>query len=87
MAFTLIFIVGVLLISLTGPDFEESFAASLTSMGNVGPGLGASGSMGNFSHFTPFATPFAKVVMTIEMLLGRLEIYSLLMLFFIFKKV
>ena len=39
--------------------------------------------MGNFSHFTPFA----KVVMTIEMLLGRLEIYSLLMLFFIFKKV
>ena len=82
-AFTLIFIVGVLLISLTGPDFEESFAASLTSMGNVGPGLGASGSMGNFSHFTPFA----KVVMTIEMLLGRLEIYSLLMLFFIFKKV
>ena len=54
-AFTLIFIVGVLLISLTGPDFEESFAASLTSMGNVGPGLGASGSMGNFSHFTPFA--------------------------------
>ena len=73
----------MLLISLTGPDFEESFAASLTSMGNVGPGLGASGSMGNFSHFTPFA----KVVMTIEMLLGRLEIYSLLMLFFIFKKV
>lgn len=82
-AFTLIFIVGALLISLTGPDFEESFAASLTSMANVGPGLGASGSMGNFSHFTPFA----KLVMSIEMLLGRLEIYTLLMLFFIFKKV
>ena len=82
-AFTLIFIVGAMLISLTGPDFEESFSASLTSMGNVGPGFGASGSMGNFSHFSPFA----KLVMTLEMLLGRLEIYTLLMLFFIFKKV
>ena len=82
-AFTLIFVAGGMLISLTGPDFEESFAASLTSMGNVGPGLGASGSMGNFSHFAPFA----KLVMTIEMFLGRLEIYTLLMLFFIFKKV
>ena len=82
-AFTLIFIVGAMLISLTGPDFEESFSASLTSMGNVGPGFGASGSMSNFSHFSPFA----KLVMTLEMLLGRLEIYTLLMLFFIFKKV
>ena len=55
----------------------------MTSLGNVGPGFGSCGSMGNFSHFTPFA----KLVMTIEMLLGRLEIYTLLMLFFIFKKV
>lgn len=82
-AFTLIFVVGLMLISLTGLDFEEAFAASLSSMGNVGPGLGASGSMGNFMHFSPFA----KIVMTLEMLLGRLEIYTLLMLFFIFKKV
>lgn len=82
-AFTLIFVVGMMLMSLTGLDFEEAFAASLSSMGNVGPGLGASGSMGNFMHFSPFA----KIVMTLEMLLGRLEIYTLLMLFFIFKKV
>lgn len=82
-AFTLIFIAGLMLISFTGLDFEEAFAASLSSMGNVGPGLGASGSMGNYMHFSPFA----KIVMTLEMLLGRLEIYTLLMLFFIFKKV
>ena len=82
-AFTLIFVVGTMLIATTGPDFEESFSASLASMGNVGPGFGASGSLGNFSHFTPFA----KFVMTVEMFLGRLEIYTLLMLFFIFKKV
>lgn len=82
-AFTLIFVIGAVLISMTGPDFEEAFSASLTSMANVGPGFGASGSMGNFSHFSPFA----KFVATLEMLLGRLEIYTMLMLFFIFKKV
>ncbi|HIZ85267.1 MAG TPA: TrkH family potassium uptake protein [Candidatus Coprenecus stercoravium] len=82
-AFTIILVIGSMLIGITEPDFEEAFAASMTSLGNVGPGLGASGSMGNFSHFSPFA----KLIMSIEMLLGRLEIYTLLMLFFIFKKV
>ena len=82
-AFTFIFILGAMLIGITGPTFEEAISASMTSLGNVGPGFGSCGSLGNFSHFTPFA----KFVMTVEMLLGRLEIYTLLMLFFIFKKV
>lgn len=82
-AFTFLFILGAMLIGMTGPTFEEALSASMTSLGNVGPGFGSCGSLGNFSHFTPFA----KFVMTVEMLLGRLEIYTLLMLFFIFKKV
>ncbi len=81
--FTFLFIIGAFLIGTTGPTFEETISASMTSLGNVGPGFGSCGSLGNFSHFTPFA----KFVMTIEMFLGRLEIYTLLMLFFIFKKV
>ncbi|HIZ88285.1 MAG TPA: TrkH family potassium uptake protein [Candidatus Coprenecus pullistercoris] len=82
-AFTLIFVVGAMLVGITGPTFEESVSASMTALGNVGPGFGSCGSLGNFSQFTPFA----KFVMSVEMLLGRLEIYTLLMLFFIFKKV
>ena len=81
--FTFLFILGAMLIGVTGPTFEEAISASMASLANVGPGFGSCGSLGNFSHFTPFA----KLVMTIEMLLGRLEIYTLLMLFFIFKKV
>lgn len=82
-AFTFLFILGTMLIGMTGVTFEEAISASMASLGNVGPGFGSCGSLGNFSEFTPFA----KLVMTVEMFMGRLEIYTILMLFFIFKKV
>lgn len=80
--YTTVFIIGTLLLSLTGLDFMDVVSSSLTAIGNVGPGFGTSGSLGNYDHFPVFA----KFVMSIQMLLGRLEIYTLLMLFYIFRK-
>lgn len=80
--YILIVIVGSLLVSLTGADFMDSFSSCLTSMGNVGPGFGSCGSMDNYAHFNGFA----KVVLTLEMLIGRLEIYAFFLVFSIFKK-
>ncbi len=81
--YMLISLFAMLLLAASGLDFIESFSAAFSSMSNIGPCLGVtSGSLGNYSEF-PF---FAKFVMTVIMFLGRLEIYSLLILFYIFKK-
>lgn len=73
---------GALLLSLTGLDLMDSLSASVASIGNVGPGFGTCGSMDNFAHFSPFA----KFVLALQMLFGRLEIFALLLTFLIFKK-
>jgi trk system potassium uptake protein TrkH len=66
---------GALLIALTGPDLTTAFSAAATSFGNVGPGLGQVGPSGDF-----LALPsLARVVAMGQMLLGRLEIYPLLL--------
>lgn len=46
-------------------------------MANIGPGLGHSGNMGNFAHFNPFA----KTIMTLLMIAGRLELFTFLTVF------
>lgn len=76
----ILFVVTVLL-SLMGLDFMDSFSASVANMGNVGPGFGSIGSLSNYNHFPVMA----KLVLSFEMLLGRLEIYSLLLIFMIYK--
>ncbi len=64
---------GSVLIVLTGTDMVTAFSASATSFGNVGPGLGAIG--GDF-----LAVPtFGRLVAVANMLLGRLEIYPILL--------
>lgn len=80
--YTIVFFVGVALLSMTDMSFMDAVSSSLSSLGNVGPGFDSSNSLGNYNHFHPFA----KFVMTVQMLLGRLEIYTVLMLFYIFKK-
>ena len=76
----IVFIVTVLL-SMMGLDFMDSFSASVANMGNVGPGFGSIGSLGNYGHFPILA----KVLLTIQMLMGRLEIYSFLLIFVIYR--
>lgn len=66
---------GGLLISLTGSDILTSFSASATTIGNVGPGLGEVGPRSDFAGLTPFA----RLVCVANMLLGRLEIYPILL--------
>ena len=65
--------------ALRGVDVTafQSLAASITTIGGVGPGLGFAGPMGSFAPFTDFAT----LVLTMLMYLGRLEIVPVLVLF------
>ena len=57
--------------------FETNFSAVLTCINNVGPGLGGVGPTQSFALYSPFS----KLVLTFAMLLGRLEIYPLLLTF------
>jgi trk system potassium uptake protein TrkH len=61
----------------TGLDFMSSFSAAVGSMNNLGPGLGAVGPSTNFSGLTDVQT----WICTFAMLIGRLEIFSVLVLF------
>ena len=72
--YALIFLLGALLISVDGFSAEATLTASLTCLNNVGPGLGPIGPAGNFADFSAFS----KIVLSLEMLIGRLEIYPLL---------
>ncbi|MCB6567704.1 TrkH family potassium uptake protein, partial [Desulfovibrio desulfuricans] len=58
-------------------DFETTFTSVLTTMNNVGPGLGLVGAVENFAKFTGFS----KIILCLDMLVGRLEIFPFLMLF------
>jgi trk system potassium uptake protein TrkH len=52
------------------------FSASLACLGNIGPGFGAAGPMGNFAGFSTFS----KLLLTFAMWIGRLEIVTVLAL-------
>jgi trk system potassium uptake protein TrkH len=73
-AYLSIFIVSSFVISLTGPDALSSIAAVAATLGNVGPGLGIVGPTSNYSslHYS------AKVILSILMWFGRLEIFTCL---------
>ena len=77
-AYILFFVVGALVVSWDNVSFVEACSASMTCIGNVGPGLGQLGPMGSFS----ILSPLSKVVLSANMLLGRLEILPLLLLLF-----
>ncbi|MBO5917505.1 MAG: hypothetical protein J6Q14_01910, partial [Oscillospiraceae bacterium] len=66
-----------LLISLDNFSFATSFTAALTCISNVGPGLDMVGPSGNFSAFSPLS----KLVLSACMVIGRLEIFPILVLF------
>ena len=76
-AYFFIFVVSFLLISLDGFDMVTNFTAIAATLNNIGPGLAQVGPMMNFGSFT---NP-AKLVMTFDMLAGRLEIFPMLVLF------
>ena len=69
--------VGTLLIALDGKDLVTSLTAVLTCLSNVGPGFNGVGPTMNFSGFSDYAT----FVLSILMIAGRLELFTLLVLF------
>ena len=79
--FMLIMAISLLLISLDNYTIEESASAVITCMNNIGFGVGRFGPNGGFSD----VSAFSKIVLSFDMLIGRLEIYPLIMLFSVRK--
>ncbi|HBZ25851.1 MAG TPA: cation transporter [Rikenellaceae bacterium] len=80
--YILIVFISALFLTGMGTPLLESFSASAACMGNVGPGFGKIGSLGNYASI-PF---LGKLLLTIQMLLGRLEIYALLLIFALYRR-
>ena len=81
LAFTLLYLVvagfGILVLAMSGMGFLESVGGMITCLGGVGPGLGLVGPSGNF-HDIP---EFSKWFLSLMMLAGRLELYTVFLLF------
>ena len=73
----LILLFCALLVSIDGYDFTTNFSASLACISNVGPGLSAVGPYNNYTIFIGFS----KIVLSLEMIAGRLELFPILILF------
>ena len=75
--FVLVFATSLLLISLEGKDLVTNFTAVLATINNMGPGLNAVGPTASFADFSEFS----KIVLTFNMIAGRLELFPMLILF------
>jgi len=77
--YILILLASTMLLAAMGVDLLTGFSASVTTMGNAGPGFGLVGSMSNFSTIPEPGL----VVLSLDMLLGRLEIFGFILLFLV----
>lgn len=77
MIYILIFCIGFLIVSAFGVDFVTAIGAVAATLGNVGPAIGGVGPMDNFGHL-PGAV---KWVLSFLMLVGRLELFTVMILF------
>ena len=77
MIYFIIFFFSTILFTLIEPDMESAMGAVATSLGNIGPGLGNVGPAENFQHIHPIGKWFLSFLM----LLGRLELFTVLVLF------
>ena len=75
--YMLLFGISWLLLSLEGFDLLSTFTALASCINNIGPGLGMVGPMGSFAAFSPAS----KLLLSFDMLAGRLEIFPMLLLF------
>ena len=75
--FMVVLVLDTFLVSLDGHDTATNFTAVLSCLSNIGPGISLVGPTGNFNIFS-YAS---KIVLTFAMLIGRLEIYPILILF------
>jgi trk system potassium uptake protein TrkH len=76
--YLVIFFLLTALLTLSGLDFVTSISGAATSISNVGPGLGSTiGPSGNFANLPEFS----KWILSFGMILGRLELFAILVLF------
>ena len=75
--YILITVIGTIVVSLLGYDIETSMGAVAATLGNIGPGIGEVGPMFNYAHFNVFGKWFLSFLM----LIGRLELFTVLVLF------
>ncbi len=75
--YILIVIVSTLILSLDVNDFLTNFSASISCMSNVGPGFNLVGPMSNFALYSPLS----KILLSLVMIVGRLEIFPIILLF------
>lgn len=78
-AYVLVLLVSVFIVSRDNFDFTTSFTSVLSMLGNVGPGLSVVGPTGNYAAFSAVS----KITLLIDMLAGRLEIFPMMVLFYI----
>ncbi|MCI6257187.1 MAG: TrkH family potassium uptake protein [Clostridiales bacterium] len=76
--YVVLFSLSVLLVSLDEYDLVTNFTAVAATLNNIGPGLNLVGPTQNFSLFSPAV----KLLLTFDMLAGRLELFPVLLLFF-----
>jgi trk system potassium uptake protein len=74
--FISVFILGTFVLSATGLDFMSSIGATASAMGNIGPGLATVGPTDTYAHLHPVA----KLMLTVCMLLGRLELFTIMII-------
>ena len=78
-AYLFLFLIIAMLLSISGLDFLSAISGAATSISNVGPGLGEMiGPNGNFGE----VSNVSKWILSFGMLLGRLEIFAVLVLFY-----
>ena len=73
----IVFFVSMLVISFDCNSFETAFSAIASTLNNIGPGFDAVGPYANFAHFSAFT----KIILSFNMLAGRLELFPMLLLF------
>lgn len=76
-AYVLIFVASLLLISVDGKDLVTNFTAVAATFNNIGVGLSEIGPSGSWAGFSVFS----KIILCLDMLIGRLEIFPMLLLF------
>ena len=72
-----VMIIGVLLLSMDGLSFEDAFGLGANSLGDIGISIGSYGPNGDIASLSVFS----KFIMIVLMLLGRLEIFTIILLF------
>jgi Trk-type K+ transport systems, membrane components len=80
--YLIIMFIGALIYSLFGWAFLDCLSTSISMMSNVGPAFGAFGSMASYAD----APAVAKLIMGLQMIIGRLGVFSVFLVFVLFRK-